>query len=376
MGKVVIHAGGFARVGGIETFIKDLTIGLRARAIDIELICWGEENLLLREMRNAGVPIRRRAWRWGCRYAWPDKVLMPIFRKVVAAADLVVFGKIEPNSIRELKILRQRNAGPAAIFITPYRPAEMWKGVDCVDSTLNCFDAIVVQSEVFRTDLIRMGYRGLIRVLPYVPPRCSEPTPLPDGPIRIGFVGRLVPDKNLEYLIEVSAIVRRRVSTTLHLFGSGNEERRLVRKAESLGLKEGVRFHGELTPDGVQRAIDSCHVFAFSSKTEGQALAALEILAHGRTVVATPVGVFPELLGDGLLGRLGPLDNAEEFANVLIELCQRVKKGLSPPESIQAEYERRFPRDEVLAQYADLMREFSVSRASAVCCVGMQDSRE
>ncbi len=351
MQRVTVVHGGFAKVGGIETFTADLVLALIARKVETELICWsagGEnENPDLRKLADANATICRTEWRWGCRWGWPDLLMAQRHWKRLVDADLLVFGKVLDGSIhRRLSRLSKR-----MILITPYRPAEMWKRKPD-NIVLDSFDTIVVQSASFEEDLRAFGYRGRVAVLPYLPPEVSEPSPWPETSVlQVGFLGRLVPDKNVSYLIRaVSSLRASGTEARLHIYGDGPERNELQQLTKQLRLADRVQFHGSKHRTAIVTAIDCCHMFAFTSTTEGQCLAALEIAARGRPVVATPVGVFPETLRDGL-GQIAPLDDAEAYAAVLKATAEAIFSGRIRPGGVQQAYLRRFDRARVIDGY-------------------------
>jgi glycosyltransferase involved in cell wall biosynthesis len=359
--RLLVYAGGFAPVGGIETFLHGLGLGLRSRGIQPQLLCWGTRSHLLEDLESAGVPVRRQAWRWGCRWGWPNWLLLPAGKAAIRQADVVLFGKLFDERVhRRLMRVKIANGRPPFVLVTPYRPAEMWADCPPCDEVLNSFEAIVVQANCFGEDLHRLGYRGQIHVLPYLPPACAAPSPLPPyPPLRIGFLGRLVRDKNLPYLLRAASVISRQVDVVVHLFGDGAEKSSLAAVAGELGLARRVYFHGAIPREQVSAAADSCHMFAFASVTEGQAVAALEILSRGRPIVATPVGVFPELLSEPAFGVLGPLNSADEFARKLLALGGSVLEGAVTPEQIQAAYSQHFSRERVLEEYCKLFTELA-----------------
>jgi glycosyltransferase involved in cell wall biosynthesis len=258
------------------------------------------------------------------------------------------------------------HGGPPFVLVTPYRPAEMWAERKPAEDVLNSFDAVVVQADCFADDLRSLGYRGEIRVLPYLPPACSELTPLPaHPPVRIGFLGRLVPDKNLPLLLRAFAIVRGHLPAELHLFGDGRERTGLTSLAAELRLGDRISFHGSVFHADVPAAIDSCHLFAFSSVTEGQPVSALEILSRGRPLVATPVGVFPELLAEPGFGTLAALDGAEVFAESLLRVAREVTEGTLTPAIVQGTYRDKLSRERVLEEYLSVFT--ALARVRAAC---------
>jgi len=164
-------------------------------------------------------------------------------------------------------------------------------------------------------------------------------------------LGRLVPDKNLKYLIvSFSKLCEMGVDAQLHIFGEGSDRQMLQSLTNEMNLAAHIQFHGNQDRAAISSAIDSCHLFAFSSITEGQCLSALEILARGRRVVGTPVGAFPEFLS-GILGSLAPLDDPSAFAAALRTTAKPVLEGDITPGDIQLAYQGRFPRQRVIEGY-------------------------
>lgn len=350
--RVTFVQGGLARVGGIESFAADLLSSLTARHVHAELICWGaggsKGNPVLADLSMSNVKIWRTSWRWGCRWGWPDLAMMEWQWKRFVDAELLVFGKLLQESVQQ----RLSSLGKRMILITPYRPAEMWKDRRPDKKILNSFESIIVQAQVFEEDLRRLGYEGQIVTLPYLPPQVQKAGAWPaTSVLQVGFLGRLVPDKNVEYLIRsFSSLPQMGIEAQLHLFGDGPERVSLQTLVGEMKLVERIRFHGSRDRKEIPAAIDRCHLFAFSSRTEGQCLAALEILARGRPVLGTPVGAFPEFLC-GPLGCVAPLDSPIAFATALKALAEPILKGEIAPTDVQRAYRNRFSRSQVIDAY-------------------------
>jgi glycosyltransferase involved in cell wall biosynthesis len=364
--KLLFYAGGFSPIGGIESFIRDLSRTLAIHGHSAELLCWGPRSELLDEIAYYG-KVRRQRFRWGCRAFLPDLALAayPGIR-LVPEHDIILLTKLPPWPI--VQLLRHAVGGRRyrpLVYVTPYRPQEIWRDEKPPEAMLNLFDAIIVQAAGFAQDLRSFGYRGVIETIPYIPPKLASPSALPASGtvVRIGFIGRLVPQKNLPYLLEAFSRLRASDSTSraafrsweLHLFGDGDQRRALENAASAYGLQKQVCFHGAIPHDAVRSAIDQCHLFAFSSVAEGQCLAALEILARGRPIVATPVGAFPEILVAPELGAIAPLDNAEHFARALAEVGASLIEGHVTPHAIQDRFNSLLSHDKVVEQYCSVL---------------------
>ncbi len=116
-------------------------------------------------------------------------------------------------------------------------------------------------------------------------------------------VGRLDPEKGLEYLIEAMQILVEehgcRHQFVLHLVGSGPEEQPLRRQVHRLGLERYVHFHGYVTHgQELFERYRTASVFILHSFTEGIPQVLLEAMACGTPVVATKVGGIPYLITD------------------------------------------------------------------------------
>jgi glycosyltransferase involved in cell wall biosynthesis len=367
--KILFYFGGFAPIGGIETFCKNLLSYLQARGYDCTLLCWGKKSPLLQFIHQAKIQIIHSPWQWGCRWNLPDWMLLSIGLQQVKRADIVLFGKLFP--LRILKWLRAKSGSSTSfVYITPYRPLQPKTAVQKsrIIETFNLFELILVQSSSFVSDLYSIGYQGRIEVIPYIPQKLGKLKPFPPKEqLKIGFLGRLVKDKNIslllrsfhylqdKYLRESGSEDREKSKPSLHLFGDGYLRQELEQLAQNLGIASSVVFHGSVPNEEVEEAIASCHLFAFSSRSEGQCLAALEILACGRPIVATDAGALPDILSDSRLGRLVPTADHENFAAKLMEVVKLINEQSISPETIRAAYLERYEPERVGDRYRELL---------------------
>jgi glycosyltransferase involved in cell wall biosynthesis len=134
--------------------------------------------------------------------------------------------------------------------------------------------------------------------------------------------GRLQGQKGFDVAIDALArLAARHPDLSLHLVGSGEEERALRSQAQRLGIAPRVRFLGTLTHDEMLQQIAAASVVLVPSRTiEGFSLVALEAAHLGRPVVATRVGGLPETVEDGLTGLLVPPDDAKQLATAIGDL--------------------------------------------------------
>ena len=105
------------------------------------------------------------------------------------------------------------------------------------------------------------------------------------------------------------------------LAGEGSLRADLQRRAEAAGLGERVRFAGQVEAVGpLLLAADAC---VLPSLWEGLPLSLLEALTRGRPMAASKVGGVPDVIEDGVTGRLTPAGDAAALAAVLEDFHRR-----------------------------------------------------
>jgi len=135
--------------------------------------------------------------------------------------------------------------------------------------------------------------------------------------VTIGFVGRVVPIKDLITFIRACFLARTAVDVDVRVFGGIDEDPRYARRCHrlvaKLGLERVIRFEGAAPIERIYRELD---VVVLTSFSEGQPLVMLEAGAAGIPVVASDVGACRELI-EGRSEedrRLGPCGIVTRFA--------------------------------------------------------------
>ena len=123
------------------------------------------------------------------------------------------------------------------------------------------------------------------------------------GPVRIGWAGRLEPPKDPVTAVAVLAELRERgFDFEAWIAGEGTLAANVRAAIADHGLAGVVRMTGALPPAELGAALRRTDLFLMTSLWEGIPRAALEALACGVPVVATPVGELPTLVSDGANG--------------------------------------------------------------------------
>jgi glycosyltransferase involved in cell wall biosynthesis len=110
---------------------------------------------------------------------------------------------------------------------------------------------------------------------------------------------RLVPRMGLDLLLKACArLIRSGRPLFLVLGGDGPLRADLERLAGDLGISGAVRFAGRVSDDMLPRCYAAADAFVLPTLAlECFGLIALEAMAAGRPVLATPVGAIPEVVG-------------------------------------------------------------------------------
>jgi glycosyltransferase involved in cell wall biosynthesis len=133
---------------------------------------------------------------------------------------------------------------------------------------------------------------------------------------------RLEDRKGHAVLLEALAKVQARgLDFIVVLAGEGSLRADLEARVAAAGLGDRVRFFGQVDAVGpLLLAADAC---VLPSLWEALPLTLLEALARGRPVVASQVGGVPEVIEDGVNGRLVPAGDGTALAAVLEDFHRR-----------------------------------------------------
>lgn len=127
----------------------------------------------------------------------------------------------------------------------------------------------------------------------------------------VGFVGRLVRQKNVSVLLRALAT---QPEVECVIAGSGDLEDELRKTAADLGLTN-VRFLGHVAD--APRLMPALDVLCLPSRWEGLGLVLIEAMLLGVPVIGSRSGAIPEVLGDGEFGMLFDADSDRALAHVL-----------------------------------------------------------
>jgi teichuronic acid biosynthesis glycosyltransferase TuaC len=171
---------------------------------------------------------------------------------------------------------------------------------------------------------------------------------LPSGPMLL-WVGRMVPVKGLDVLIEACVrLKRRQVGFRLYLVGDGPLRERLTARVKADGLEELVHFAGAVPHEQLEDWYRAADLTVLPSRSEGVPNVLLESLACGTPFVASRVGGVADLACKPELD-LVPAEDPDALASA-------IERALRSPAGRDAGPARRFDWAESVASLETVLR--------------------
>lgn len=181
---------------------------------------------------------------------------------------------------------------------------------------------VVAVSHFLKDQMIRAGYDpNLIQVLHLFAPQIANESPPPKDEVpHFVFLGRIVPQKGLEWLLRAL----QQVKTPVHLdvAGEGYQLTELEALAKELGIADKVSFHGWVDEQRVNQLINDSRALVFPSVWhEPGGTVAFEAMAHSRAVIMSKVGGMPEVVLHERNGLLVETNHIHQLATSIERLA-------------------------------------------------------
>ncbi len=180
---------------------------------------------------------------------------------------------------------------------------------------------------------------------------------------RLIFVGRLNPQKNLDYIIPVLSGLRD-LTWEFDIVGDGEERPKLEQGLAQSGLTGRVRFHGWVPRQAVDQLLSEADIFLLPSKVEGLSVAVLEALKFGLAVVASDLPTLHDTVTDGVSGWLLPLENPGAWIIKLRDLLTNPNRLRQIREASWSAAEK-FDLERITDGYEEALRAAAFGRPAA-----------
>ncbi len=187
-----------------------------------------------------------------------------------------------------------------------------------------------------------------------------SPTPLAvTSPIRLLAVGRLVPKKGFDVLLQALALVN--TPWRLELVGDGPELSRLLELAERLSIIERIAFNGAMTHETLPRLYAEAHAVVVPSVVDGSGdrdglpNVVLEAMASGRLVIASRAGAIASAVRDDETGWLVPSGDAAALAARIDGLAADPGRAVALAAAGRACVEREYEGRSCARRFVDVL---------------------
>ncbi|MEW5804823.1 MAG: glycosyltransferase [bacterium] len=145
---------------------------------------------------------------------------------------------------------------------------------------------------------------------------------IPADALVIGYVGRLAPEKNLEFwAAAVAGFIGRSKKNHALIVGSGHSQGKMEDIFIKADVIDQLHFAGILTGDKLISAYQAMDVFVFTSKSETQGMVLVEAMAAGVPVVALNAPGVREVIRDTENGRLLGEERIDLFVSALSSIA-------------------------------------------------------
>lgn len=179
----------------------------------------------------------------------------------------------------------------------------------------NLCDHVFAPSESIRTLLLERGVNTPVEAIPTGVRlerfACGDGEAfrrdqgIPQDAFVVGHMGRLAPEKNLEFLTRaVARFAGEAPDAHFLVVGDGPSRQAIMRLFAREGLDTRLHFAGVLEGRPLADALHAMDVFAFASKSETQGMVLTEAMAAGLPVIALDACGVREVVQDRRNGRL------------------------------------------------------------------------
>jgi N-acetyl-alpha-D-glucosaminyl L-malate synthase BshA len=159
------------------------------------------------------------------------------------------------------------------------------------------------------------------------------------------------PVKRVTDAVEIFARVVEKVPAHLLLVGDGPDRSAAEWIVHKKGIQERVHFLGK--QDSVNELLPLADIMLMPSELESFGLAALEAMACRVPAIATKVGGVPELIEDGVDGRLFPVGDVDAMAAAAVELLLNPDQLNTMATAARQTAQQRFCSTKIIPKYEE-----------------------
>lgn len=345
--------------GGVEKVMYSLMEGLSARELRCDMLCASETGSRLRENLNPWATLM-------CSPSWGklngtmmSPRMISAMRRIASTYDIVHVHHPDPMAALSLwlsgfkgrvvlhwhsDIVKQHR------MLQAYKPLQRW--------LLRRADVIVCTTEPYmRGSEYLKPYLQKCTVVPIGIPALQPDTELTRsiaeryaGRKLLFALGRLVPYKGFEHLVEAAALLPDEYVVVIG--GTGPLRSNLEHAIAERGLEDKVILAGYLSDQEVGAYFGACTMFCFPSvqKTEAFGIVQLEAMSVGKPIVATdiPGSGVSWVDAHGVSGLNVPVGDAQALADAIQQISSTPEALRKFARGAQQRYQDTFTHDKMV----------------------------
>jgi N-acetyl-alpha-D-glucosaminyl L-malate synthase BshA len=165
-------------------------------------------------------------------------------------------------------------------------------------------------------------------------------------------VSNFRPVKRVTDVVDIFKRVHSETNARLLLVGDGPDRGKIEQYCRDCDICDDITFVGHWAQ--VEEILVGADLFLLPSETESFGLAALEALACEVPVIATRAGGIPEVVPDGVAGRLFEIGDVEGMAGAAIELLKDDARLVQMSRAGREWALENFTEDAIVERYKDV----------------------
>lgn len=356
--RILIWGNTFPLMGGVERFVDLLGRALAARGHEVACLSDGDTG---GRDEDGPFPVMRLPLAAAITGRDPAALvrLAPAARAAIRdfAPDVIHYN---PSGI-ELMVVAQALRGLRVPLVTTLHidiaGAVAARRAGTLGQVLRRSAAVVAISDFVAREAAAIDGIALRTIRNGLPPG-PEPGP-PAGTGGLIGLGRLVAEKGFDTAVEALPRIRAaHPGARLTLAGAGPEGPALRARADALGVGDALDLPGWILPGQTAAALAARDLVLVPSRwQEPFGLTALEAALAGRPSVAAAVGGLPEIVEDGVTGRLVPPDDPAALAAAVTALLDDPARAAAAGHRARARAVAEFGHAEMVGRYEALYRE-------------------
>ncbi len=355
------------QVGGTERQLLALMKGL-IRDHELTVVCTRETGALVGDARRIGVYVHELNGGGGWDFTMRRRIrhIFRSHRPDVAHTFMFGFDLAANRAARETGV---------PVVISSRRQLATWKKprhvriqrkanqlVDCIVANSNAVAEFAATQEGLNIDRYRVIPNG-IDADAFVSATDLHQVRLrfkiPFHTQVVGMVANFSPVKDHALFLAIAEeLMRRRADVHFLLVGGGPLRDEVMNRVRKQGWTD--RFTRVAAIEEVPDLYKVMSVSVLCSQVEGFPNAVIESMAAGRPVVAAAVGGIPEVIEDGVTGRLVQTRTAAAFADAIEQVLDREKESAAMAARAAVHVRSTLNMDRMVDAYRNLYREMLI----------------